>query len=95
MPMIGGEMAAETALAARPVPPEGEAYDLGWVMDWLYGDAVLPPAPLPPREPVPAHRLPAPVHAEPPVFADAPAARSTPARRRGSARRRERHLVLL
>ena len=95
MPMIGGEMAAETALAARPLPPEGEAYDLGWVMDWLYGDATLPPAPLPAREPAPAHRPAAPVHAEPSVYAAAPALRPAPARRRGRARRRERHLVLL
>jgi hypothetical protein len=88
MPMIGGEMAAETALAGRHVLADGETYDLGWVTDWLYGDAALPPAPLPPREP-------APVHAEPPVFAQAPAARPTPARRQARAGRRARQLALL
>ncbi len=90
--MIGGEMAAETALSSRYVLAEGEEYDLGWVTDWLYGNAALPPAPLPPRAPV--HRHPAPVHAEPPVFAEAPAAHPTPARRRARARR-TRQLALL
>ena len=93
--MIGGEMAAETALASRYVLADDETYDLGWVTDWLYGDAALPPAPLPPREPVPAHRPPAPVHAEPPAFAEAAAERATPARRRARARRKVRQLALL
>ena len=93
--MIGGERAAETALASRPVLADGEAYDLGWVTDWLYGNAALPPAPLPVREPVPPHRRPAPVHAEPPVFAEAAAERPTPARRRARGRRRVRQLALL
>lgn len=49
MPMIGGEMAAENA--ATDGCAAGGAYDLGWVMDWLYGDAALPPTPLRPVEP--------------------------------------------
>jgi hypothetical protein len=95
MPMIGGEMAAETALASLRVLADGEGYGLGWVTDWLYGDAALPPGPLPPREPLPAHRHPAPLHVEPPAFAEAPAARPTPARRRAREGRRARQLVLL
>jgi hypothetical protein len=93
MPMIGGEMAAETALAGRCVLADGETYDLGWVTDWLYGDAALPPAPLPPREP--ATRHPARVHAEPPVFAEPVAQRPTPARRQARSGRRARQLALL
>lgn len=89
--MIGGEMAAETALASRHVLAEGEDYDLGWVTDWLYGDAALPPTPLPPRAPAP--RRAAPVHAEPPVFEESPAAPSTPARRRARARTRQLALI--
>jgi hypothetical protein len=95
MPMIGGELAAVAALAGRRVAAGGDrqpAYDLGWVADWLYGDASLPPMPLPPREP--AHPPHAPVHAEAPVHAPAPAP-PTPARRRSPARRRARQLVLL
>lgn len=92
MPMIGGEMAEETTLASRRVLAAGEGYDLGWVTDWLYGDAAIPPAPLPQR--TPAHRHLVPVHAEPPVFADAPAHRPTPARRRARGRR-ARQLALL
>lgn len=88
MPMIGGELAAEAAPAGRSVAVE--AYDLGWVADWLYGDAVLPPMPLPPRDPAPAHPRSTPVHAEAPVHADAPR-RATPARRG----RRTRQLALL
>lgn len=95
MPMIGGEMAAETALAGRRVPEDGEAYDLGWVTDWLYGDASLPPAPLPAREPAPAHRHPAPVHAELPVYAEATVQRPTPARRSARSGRKARQLALL
>ena len=54
--MIGGE-AAEWALERRPVADAGTAderdpYGVGWVADWLYGDAVLPPMPLP-RDPGP------------------------------------------
>ncbi|HYW12735.1 MAG TPA: hypothetical protein VE871_12295 [Longimicrobium sp.] len=94
MPMIGGEMAAETALASRHVLAAGEDYDLGWVTDWLYGDAALPPAPLPQRTPVPLHRHLAPVYAEPPVFAEAHAPRATPARRRARGGR-VRQLALL
>jgi hypothetical protein len=56
MPMIGGEHAAETAPFSRAAAEEGKGYDLGWVADWLYGDAALPPEPLPPREPLPQPR---------------------------------------
>ncbi|HEX6910680.1 MAG TPA: hypothetical protein VF142_09795 [Longimicrobium sp.] len=99
MPMIGGELAAEAAPECGGFAPR--AYDVGWVADWLYGDAALPPMPLPPREPLPAHTRPAPVHAEAPLHADAPwhadgnvHRRPTPARR---ARRRgkARQLALL
>lgn len=95
MPMIGGELAAEAAPAGRRVAAEAEAeaFDLGWVTDWLYGDAALPPMPLPPRD-APVHR-PAPVHAEAPVHADVDATRRlTPARRRARSRR-TRQLALL
>jgi hypothetical protein len=56
--MIGGEAAEWAALERRPLAEDGAADDrdpcgLGWVADWLYGDAVLPPMPLPP-EPEPA-----------------------------------------
>ncbi|HEX6037093.1 hypothetical protein [Longimicrobium sp.] len=87
--MIGGELAAEAALDGRHIATD--ARDLGWVTDWLYGDAALPSAPLPPREP--AHPRRAPVHAEAPLYAEVPTARPTPARRR--ARRRSRQLALL
>ena len=68
--MIGGEAAEHAALARRhvaeDVPDDArDPYELGWVVDWLYGDAVLPPMPLPPepgphafprrRQTVPAH----------------------------------------
>lgn len=86
--MIGGELAAEAALDGRRVA--ADANDLGWVADWLYGNAALPPMPLPPRQP--AHPRRAPVHAEAPLHADVPATRPTPARRRG---RRSRQLALL
>jgi hypothetical protein len=50
MPMIGGEAAECSALARRPVSDDvRDPYELGWVVDWLYGDAVLPPMPLPPE----------------------------------------------
>jgi hypothetical protein len=75
MPMIGGE-AAELAVLSRrhvgdDVPDGRDPYGLGWVVDWLYGDAVLPPTPLPAKpEPVrpawarkPAHTAAAPVPA--------------------------------
>ena len=69
--MIGGEAAELAALSRRHVAdevPDGrDPYNLGWVVDWLYGDAVLPPMPLP--DPV----LPAwerrPAHAAAPVLA--------------------------
>jgi hypothetical protein len=96
MPMIGGELAAEAAPAGRRVAADAEAYELGWVADWLYGDAALPPMPLPPRDPAPAHPRRAPVHAEAPVHADADAPRRlTPARRRAQGGRRARQLALL
>lgn len=51
--MIGGEAAELAALERRPVAEgERDPHGLGWVMDWMYGDAVLPPAPLP-RDPEP------------------------------------------
>ena len=54
--MIGGEAAELAALSRRHVAdevPEGrDPYNLGWVVDWLYGDAMLPPMPLP-RDPEP------------------------------------------
>jgi hypothetical protein len=92
MPMIGGELAAEAAPAGRRVA--AETYDLGWVADWLYGNAALPPMPLPPRDHAPAHPHTAPVHGETPVHADAPR-RLTPARRRARSGRRARQLALL
>lgn len=90
MPMIGGELAAEAALDGRRVA--ADARDLGWVTDWLYGNAALPPAPLPAREP--AHPRHVPVYAEPPLHADASDPRPTPARR-CARRRRSRQLALL
>lgn len=52
--MIGGEAAEHAALASRHVAEDApddarDPYELGWVVDWLYGDAVLPPMPLPPE----------------------------------------------
>lgn len=88
--MIGGELAAEAALDRNRVA--ADAQDLGWVADWLYGNAALPPMPLPAREP--AHPRRAPVHAEAPLHADVPAPRPTPARRRARGRR-SRQLALL
>ena len=89
--MIGGEAAECSALARRPVSDDvRDPYELGWVVDWLYGDAVLPPMPLPP-EPEPIafpHRryaVPASEHAAP-AFAE-------PRNRRS--RRRVRQLALL
>lgn len=90
MPMIGGELAGEAVPGGRRAA--AEARDLGWVADWLYGEAALPPTPLPPRDPV--HPRHAPVHAEAPLHADAPAPRPTPARRRARSRR-ARQLALL
>lgn len=90
MPMIGGELAAEAAPDGRRVA--ADARDLGWVADWLYGEAILPPLPLPPREPV--HPRHAPIHAEAPLHGTAPVTRTTPARRAGR-RRRARQLALL
>ena len=55
--MIGSEAAEWAALERRPVADaavvgERDPYELGWVVDWLYGDAMLPPMPLP-RDPEP------------------------------------------
>ena len=93
--MIGGEAAEQSALARRPVadgqvPEARDAYGLGWVVDWLYGDAVLPPMPLPAvTDSVPLRpRTPAPVRADGPI----------PPRPRPGARprkRRDRQLALL
>jgi hypothetical protein len=81
MPMIGGE-AAEATLAGRlSDDAQVEPYDLGWVADWLYGTASLPPMPLPPREPAhPQRGIPLPPEE---------------ARPRRHARRRARQLALL
>jgi hypothetical protein len=54
--MMGGELAAHAALTSHPVSRAMDAgdergCDLGWVMDWLYGEAALPPLPLPPTAP--------------------------------------------
>ena len=91
--MIGGEAAELAALSRRPVADDApddvrDPYELGWVVDWLYGDAVLPPMPLP-LEPEP--------FAFPrrrditPVSERLPAAPAEPLRRR----RRARQLALL
>jgi hypothetical protein len=89
--MIGGEAAEYSALARRPVTDDArDPYELGWVVDWLYGDATLPPLPLPPEpEPMafPQRRHTVPVHE---------AMSSTPAEpRRYRGRRRARQLALL
>jgi hypothetical protein len=96
MPMIGGEAAEHAALARRPVqggaPGEVAArdpYDLGWVMDWLYGDAVRPPMPLPPEPeplPLPRRRPVMPAHEHTPASAEP---------RATGRRRRARQLALL
>ncbi|HEU0300924.1 MAG TPA: hypothetical protein VFR37_15790 [Longimicrobium sp.] len=90
--MIGGEAAELKVLSRRHVAdevPEGrDPYNLGWVMDWLYGDAALSPMPLP-AAPDPARpaweRKPARVAA--PVLAGARGGRPR--------RRRARQLALL
>ncbi len=86
--MIGGEAAEYSALARRHVVDDvRDPYELGWVVDWLYGDAVLPPMPLPPvPEPVFLARR----HITP-VSERLPAAPAEPTRRR----RRARQLALL
>jgi hypothetical protein len=91
MPMIGGEAAEMTAPGRRPVADDArDPYELGWVMDWLYGDAVLPPMPLPPEPlPLPRRTRGIPLHAE--VAIPVPAQ----PRRSGMARRRARQLALL
>ena len=91
MPMIGGEAAELAPLSRRHVAdevPEGrDPYNLGWVVDWLYGDAVLPPMPL---SAVPAPARPSwerrPAHTAPPVLAGGGRLRR---------RRRVRQLALL
>lgn len=87
--MIGGEAAEYSALERRHVADDArDPYELGWVVDWLYGDAVLPPLPLPPEpEPIafPRRR-----HITP-VSERLPAAPAEPPRRR----RRPRQLALL
>ena len=88
--MIGGEAAEWAALERRALVGEGtgdgrDPHGLGWVTDWLYGDAVLPPMPLP-RDPEPA--LPwrrQPIHGP----------EAAPASRRTNHQRRARQLALL
>ena len=94
--MIGGEAAELAALAGRPVADEETAdgrdpYDLGWVVDWLYGDAVLPPMPLP-RE---AELVPPPRRGPAPVYAPASGLAGQPRRSGRPRKRRVRQLALL
>ena len=94
--MIGGEAAEHATLARRHMAEEAPAdardpYELGWVVDWLYGDAVLPPMPLPP-EPDP-HAFPRRRHTVPASEHDASASRE-PRQERGR-RRRAPQLALL
>ncbi|HYR12370.1 MAG TPA: hypothetical protein VEQ60_31575 [Longimicrobium sp.] len=87
--MIGGEAAEMAAPGRRPAGDDArDPYELGWVVDWLYGDAVLPPMPLPP-EPLSRRAPGVPLHGE--VAIPAPAQ----PRRSGKARRRVRQLALL
>jgi hypothetical protein len=87
--MIGGEAAELAALESPPVAGDArDPYELGWVVDWMYGDAVLPPTPLP-REAEPA----APWHR--PIDAQGPDARAGSRRNRHPRRRRARQLALL
>ena len=94
MPMIGGEAAELAALSRRHVAegvPEGrDPYGLGWVVDWLYGDAVLPPLPLP-AEPERVH----PGWERRPAHAAAPPASAADRGARPRRRRRVRQLALL
>lgn len=85
--MIGGEAAECAALGRRAVAngDERNPYGLGWVADWLYGDAVLPPMPLP-RDPEPD--LP---WRRPPIHAP----EAAPASRRTKHPRHARQLALL
>jgi hypothetical protein len=94
--MIGGEAADHAALASRHVAEDApddarDPYELGWVVDWLYGDAVLPPMPLPP-EPEPL-AFPRRRHTVP-AYEHAPSAPAEPRRHRGR-RRRAPQLALL
>jgi hypothetical protein len=94
MPMIGGEAAEHAALARRHVAEDApddarDPYELGWVVDWLYGDAVLPPMPLPPEpEPFPRRRHTVPAH-------EHDASPSVEPRRERGRRRRAPQLALL
>ena len=93
--MIGGEAAEDAALARRHVADDApddarDPYALGWVVDWLYGDAVLPPMPLPAeREP---HAFPRRRHSVPAHEHDASPALEP---RRDGRRRRVPQLALL
>ena len=97
MPMIGGEAAERAVLARGPAGADEAAgrdpHGLGWVVDWLYGDAVLPPAPLPTppaHPPLPRRKRSIPV-GTPPQPAASPAGAGRGVRRR----RRARQLALL
>ena len=86
--MIGGEAAEHAALERRHVADDvRDPYELGWVVDWLYGDAVLPPMPLPQPDPLPFRHRTTPVPAPMPAVAEP--------RRAGKPRRRTRQLALL
>ena len=80
--MIGGEAAECSALARRSVADDlRDPYELGWVVDWLYGDASLPPMPLPPEpEPLayPRRRHLTPVSEQLPAARAEPRVRTTP-----------------
>jgi hypothetical protein len=95
MPMIGGERGAERPMRTmrgvrRWTESLADAGDLGWVTDWLYGDGLLPPAPLP-REEAPPYA--APTHA--PSAGSKEHARAGAHRARSPARRRAKQLALL
>jgi hypothetical protein len=91
--MIGGEAAEMAAPGRRPVGDDArDPYELGWVVDWLYGDATLPAMPLPPvAEPFAHPRRPRSV----PVAADATIPVPAQPRRSGKRRGRARQLALL
>jgi len=87
MPMIGGELAGWASPAGCRVGDDGGVRDLGWVTDWLYGSASLPPAPLPAPDP-PYHAI---THGE--AGRHSSTRRTIPSRH-AAARRRTRQLAL-